>query len=254
MSQTSRLAFAGALQAAIEEAADQLFFVRCPMIYIGGGFTINNNGAFTLTTALTRSYLHSYMYFDANRIAAGVPAGWYYVTMSSTSAGTIFNNVYTSGNATIPTTPVPFVTTGAGAGSNPLSTAITGFNFNLAGGSLGINGILKHEGLVISPGGASVKDLTVHLDANTVSQYGMTSIQHYAFSTPIRNMGIQTRQCTPRQNTAGLSAGGFNTADTNMVLVNDLSVDRSFNFRFNVAATTDYIVLLVLDVTITKID
>ncbi len=233
--------------------ADQLFYCRCPMIYHGAG-TMNNNGAFVLGTALTRTYARAYLYFPANVIGAGVPAGWYYCTFTSTTAGTVFNNVYTTGNVSFPATPTPFVTTGAGAFANALSTAITGFNFNFVGGSMGNNGKLTLEGLGISSGGASVKDLTAHFDSTLFAQYGMTSIQWYSFLTPIKNMGEQIRQTAPRQNTGGQSAGGINTSDTNMTLFNDLSVNRNVNFRFNIASATDYIILLVADITITRID
>lgn len=236
-----------------ERYADQVYFCRCPMIYAGSG-TMGNNGALSAVPALTRTYPRAYMYFPANTIGASVPAGWYYVEMSSASAGTVYNNVYTSGNVNFPVSPTAFVTTGAGAFVNAISTDVAGFNFNLIGGALGNNGILRIQGFAVANNNASVKNLTPQFDALTAAQYTLTSGQWFSFNTAIKNMGEQTRQATQRQNTGGEGVGIGTNSDTNTMGNTDLSVNRNFNFKHNIAATTDFLVLHYSDITITRLD
>lgn len=78
--------------------------------------SIGNNGALTGLTAFPVTYSAGiYLYFPAGAIAAGSAAGKYWTVMSSTTAGTIFNNTYTSGELTAPASNTAFVTTGPGA-------------------------------------------------------------------------------------------------------------------------------------------
>lgn len=236
-----------------ERYADQVYFCRCPMIYAGSG-TMGNNGALSAVPTLTRIYARAYMYFPANVIGAAVPAGWYYVEMSSTSAGTVYNNVYSTGNVSFPASPTPFVSTGAGAFVNATATDVAGFNFNLEGGALGNNGTLRMQGFAVANNSASVKNLTPMFDSLVASQYTLTSAQWFSFNTPIRNMGEQTRQALPRQNTGGEGVGVGTNSDLNTMWNYDLSVNRNFNFKHNIAATTDFLVLHYSDVIITRLD
>jgi len=253
MSQTSRLAFAGALQAAIEEAADQLYYCRCPMIYAGSG-TMGNNGALSAVPTLTRTYPRAYMYFPANVIGAAVPAGWYYVQMSSATAGTVYNNVYTTGNVSFPVSPTAFVSTGAGAFVNAVSTSIAGFNFNLPGGSLGNNGTLRMQGFVVANNTASLKTFEPFFDSSLTGQYTLTNAQWFSFNTPVKNMGEQTRQASPRQNTGGEGMGVGTNSDLGTMYTHDLTTSKNFNFKYNIAATTDFIVLHYSDIIISRVD
>lgn len=87
-----------------------------PMISLSTG-SIGNNGALTAITALPRTIANCYVFVPAGAIAAGVPAAatWYFAQFSSTTAATIFNNIYTTGVPTIPASPTAFATTGPGA-------------------------------------------------------------------------------------------------------------------------------------------
>lgn len=87
-----------------------------PMISLSTG-SIGNNGALTAITALPRTIANCYVFVPAGAIAAGVPAAatWYFAQFASTTAATIFNNIYTTGVPTIPASPTAFATTGPGA-------------------------------------------------------------------------------------------------------------------------------------------
>lgn len=111
------------------------------IIHAGNG-SMGNNGVLTLTTALVATYADAFILFPAGAIATGVPAAaaYYYVQMSSGTAGVVFNNVYTPGSTpVIPLSPTAFVTTGPGAFTG-VSAATVAFSLPIAGNSLGING------------------------------------------------------------------------------------------------------------------
>jgi hypothetical protein len=86
-----------------------------PFVLAGDG-SFGANGAFTLTNPLNAVYSTAYMYFPANAIGAGIPAGWYYCEMDHPNSGHCYNNLYGGG---IPIlyyglpTRLPFTTTGA---------------------------------------------------------------------------------------------------------------------------------------------
>lgn len=85
-----------------------------PMIQVSSG-SMGNNGALTGVTSLPSTFAKCYLYLPASAISAGSTAGWYYAQMSSATAGTVFNNTYTSGTPTVPASPLAFATTGPGA-------------------------------------------------------------------------------------------------------------------------------------------
>ena len=112
-------------------------------VFIPSSGSIGNNCAITLTTALGRTYANIYLYFPAGAIASGSAAGKYFTQMSSSTVGTCFNNLYTSGTPTIPGSPTAFVTTGPGAYTQTTGTAIPLITVAVPGNSLGVNGELQ---------------------------------------------------------------------------------------------------------------
>ncbi len=100
-----------------------------------------NNGAVTLGTSLARTYPACYLYLPAGAISTGSAAGWYYAAMSSGTAGTVYNNVYTSGQPRVPASPTPFVTTGPGAFTGD-TTEEFGPSFTIPAGAMGAYGML----------------------------------------------------------------------------------------------------------------
>jgi len=85
-----------------------------PFVMVSSG-TMGNNGALTGITAVAVAYSRAYVYLPANAISTGSAAGWYYAVFSSTTAATVYNNTYTTGNPTVPASPTAFSTTGPGA-------------------------------------------------------------------------------------------------------------------------------------------
>jgi hypothetical protein len=139
-----------------------------PLIYAGSG-SMANNGALTLTTALTFAYPNAYVYLPTNAISAGSAAGWYYAVFSSTTVATVYNNTYVPAAGTIPTipaTPTAFVTVGPGAyvgGSAEIDVFIAGF----PGGSMGNNGYLEVHSVSTFTNTASAKLATIRWGAGS---------------------------------------------------------------------------------------
>lgn len=142
-------------------------FQRLPVFRPSGG-SIGNNGALTLTTALSRTYSGGiYLYFPANAIYAGSAAGIYYTVMSSTTAGTIYNNTYTGGIPTAPASPTAFVTTGPGAYTQTTS-AVTLVSYTLPGGFAGERGIARLFAQTLCNNSAGTKSMTILMGSSTI--------------------------------------------------------------------------------------
>lgn len=120
-----------------------------PFILAGGTaggssnqFTMGNNGAISTLPVLPTTYSGgAFIYMPANAIFAGSTAGWYWFVASSTTAGTVYNNTYTSGDPklAVPATPTPFVSTGPGLVTQTTSQ-IASLQHIVPGNSMGPNG------------------------------------------------------------------------------------------------------------------
>lgn len=152
-----------------------------------GSFTANNNGAIVLGTALNTAWPNVFMFFKAGDIAAGVPAAdsWLYVTMSTTTAGTAFNNTYTTGIPTIPSSPTAFATTGAGSktGDTGIETAL-----QLTLPALAAMSKISTEIAVQATNNANVKTVTQVLSATTTHTFTANSVGRGAARLAIQNI------------------------------------------------------------------
>jgi len=126
-----------------------------PFILAGGTagastnqFTMGNNGAISTLPTLPATYAGAWIYMPANGIFAGSTAGWYWFVGSSATAGTVYNNTYTTGDpvAAIPTSPTAFVTTGPGVVTQSTSEIIAA-EILIPAGAMGANGHLRYSTL-----------------------------------------------------------------------------------------------------------
>jgi len=209
-----------------------------PFILPSSG-TIGDNGALSALTALPTTYTSCYMYFPVNTIAAGVAAGWYYVVMASTTAGTIYNNVYTSGIPTIPASPTAFATTGPGAYTQTTSSDIASMVFTVPGGLLGTHGSINIQKDLYCINNANVKSVGTKFNATTMHSTTLTSVQMNFVQLSIKNRGVQNKQVITRNNT---NIGGTSTSSNPGYQSIDTSVDFTITEIFNMATATDSIV------------
>jgi hypothetical protein len=161
---------------------------------IASSWTFGSNGALTFAVALPTTFPSAYVYFPLDAIGAGVPAGWYYTTFSSTTAGTVFNDRYLSGTPVIPASPTAFVTA-AGSVVAQTTTAINGIQTTLPGGSMGINGRVIVEALWQANNSGVNKSAAAQLGAQNIATVAMNGSNVMSeIDAKMSNTGVTGRQ------------------------------------------------------------
>lgn len=207
-----------------------------------------NNGAVTLGTALATTYANGWLALPANAIVAGSAAGIYFVQMSSTTVGTVFNNVLGTGIPYVPASPTPFVTTGPGAFTGTAGSVNTILTLPIPAGTLGPNGSLFVQALGSIINNANVKALTVAFGGTNVLQVGSAigSQNIYGFQRTINNRGVQNAQVSY---TSAVVAGSLTeigpTGGGNALLYSavDTSLTQNLTIALSSAVATDYCTL-----------
>lgn len=202
--------------------------------------TMGNNGALSAITALPTTYANAYLWCPANAISAGSAAGWYYTQMSSTTAGTVFNNTYTSGTLAIPGTPTPFVTTGPGAYTQTTGSNIAAYTLAIAGNAIGANGSVFIQALKTLPNTSGNKILTLNYGsyafATQTVNSGSLSVSHVGgFS----NRGVTNAQ-VPLSNAVATIGGNAAAAVFGAI---DSTTSQNLIVYEQLATATDYLVL-----------
>lgn len=136
------------------------------------GATIGaNGGALTLTTALIETYGPTggipydgvWLWFEAAATDTGSLAGFYWCVMTSTTAGTVYNNYLAAGNAGLnkpPTTPTLYTTNAGKVGTTGTTSQILGWiPGSIPAGYLGANGFVEIEMSMRSNSSAGSKQL-----------------------------------------------------------------------------------------------
>lgn len=202
--------------------------------------TMGNNGAFTSGTALATTYANAYFWFAANQIAAGSAAGWYFGQASSATAITVFNNTYSTGQPTIPSSPTPFVTTGPGA-TTGVTTAVTGPQISIAAGALGANGALRISDQWSVNSTAGAKTLATAFSGTSIKSMSLTTSNGYRSINTLYNRGVQNAQVGDQ---FGLTTGGSGLlTGTNEFYAVDFSVAETFQMLMTTAVATDWAVI-----------
>jgi hypothetical protein len=186
-------------------------------VFLPSSGSIGNNGALTLSTALDlNAYANCYLYFPANAIEAGSAAGLYYTVMSSSTAGTIYNNTYTSGVPSIPASPTAFATTGPGAYTQTTATDITLLSFTLPGGALGANGSMFVFPLIAMSSSANTKTMKMNIGGTETNSTQQTTISQQSIPFTFRNKGVVNRNVSNVGSgfTTGSSSPTHTTIDT----------------------------------------
>jgi hypothetical protein len=199
--------------------------------------TMANNGAVTLGTAIPAIYPSCYLHFPANAIVAGSAAGFYYTVMSSTTVGQVFNNTYTTGVPTIPSSPTAFSTTGPGsfAAVTARTTLIT---LTLPGGLMGLNGSIDGESLWSATNNANAKTLFFSFGGTDLFPTAATSALVLHDTRVVGNRGSASVQLAQ----VGSAQGGWSTANTahGYITVNTAS-DVTLTWAATKATATDWL-------------
>lgn len=240
--------------------ANQIAAIGTPFVILPGDgaavgmFFTGTAGAFTLSAAILTNAWNAlkgcWCYLPANFGGKTYPAGWYWAVFSSDTAGILYNNRYSSGIPTRPSTLTPFADNLAGRLTQTTSEITGPTGFNLVGGSMGPSGVIKSH--IRTMGGASgTKTFRQYLDSTVLvfsapttnpngeqliltANQGSESLQ--VNSAPLDNSGVG-------RNTNAFSATNYSAVDT--------SADRTLSYSLQISATGACAILLHADVTVT---
>lgn len=163
-----------------------------PLVLCSSG-TMGNNGALSGLTALPTTLSAAYVWLPAGAIQAASPAGWYYTVFSGASAGTVYQQTYSSGTPTVPATPTPWVSTGPGAFTQTTG-AVTAWNLSVAGGLLGVNGELRLSASWAFASSANTKTFSAAYGAFTFQTATATTTVGLGIASGLQNSGATGHQ------------------------------------------------------------
>ena len=208
-----------------------------PLILQSSG-TMGNNGALSAITSQQIQYTSCYMYFPVNTIAAGVAAGWYYAVMSSTTTATIYNNTYTSGTPTIPTSPTAFATTGPGAYTQT-TAEITALSIPVVAGSMGINGRIKAWLLELTNNNANNKTFKTKFGSTTFTNWSAVSTLEVHNIPSIQNAGATNTQLFIGSTSAATGIPSNTTGVAVATAAEDTTTTLNLTITMQLATATD---------------
>jgi len=215
------------------------FQTDIPLIIAPTG-SMANNGVLTSGTANPATYLKTYTWFPTGAIAAASVAGWYYTVWTTTTAATVFNNVWDGASEPIvPASPVAFATTGPGAFTGPTAEAayitlpmpaanpFSRFKFNLEFAQTNNANAKTCQLRMNTVGGTSLATAT------------LTSFAHARAEIDIANTGVADKQRVYAEVTTA-SAVARSTPALN---AETLSAAYAFALTFTKGTATDVVVL-----------
>lgn len=160
-----------------------------PFILPSNG-TMGNNGALSGIVALPLTYPNAYVYCPAGQVYSGSTAGWYYAQGVSTTALTIFNNLYSSGVPTVPSNPTPFVSTGVGTFTTLANSIyLPAISITIPGGVMGNNGKLRSERIHTMSNTANNKVAGIIYGGTTFAGFTLTTSSQLRELDTIWNSG-----------------------------------------------------------------
>jgi hypothetical protein len=206
--------------------------------------TLSGTGPFTdwtLANPFLTVYSDIYINLPAGAAYSGSLAGWYYSSMSSTTVGTIYDNIYTSGvSLAIPSSPSTISSVAIGEFTQ-ITAIQTAINFTNQGEALGNNGKLNiwidesNNNTTTSKRTAFYIDTTeIHLQASTINVGNPHEII-------LQNRGTQLKQKATRSGVT--SEGAFNSVSGQFFSI-DTSIDHTLKITLQLSgAITDWICL-----------
>lgn len=192
------------------------------------------NGALTLGTALPATYSSGiWLYLPAAAAYTLSPAGIYWCVMTSTTEGTIYNNLLT-GVPTIPTSLTAIVDARGSTAYTGATTEVALITVAVPGGVVGANGSIKmdFEGSHLSSAGA--KTYVIKGGAATWLSSAATTTACARYMPIVRNEGSAAVNVSTGVTAMGLGA--------RTVLLTAVDTSANFNITFNgtLAVDTDY--------------
>lgn len=204
-----------------------------PMLMPSSG-TFTAAGALSGLTAFDQTYANCYLFFPANAIATVSAAGFYFAQMSSTTAGTVFNNVYTSGTPTVPA--VLIACTTASSYTQTTAALVNAITVTVPANSLGVNGSIRVSAMFQNNNSAGTKTYAVKWGgSNTLSTSASTN-QSTNFIREWFNRGVTGTQVTAGTGVTGPGA----TANPTAVKSSDTTTAIDINIQVQLGTATDW--------------
>jgi hypothetical protein len=209
-------------------------------IGIGSGGTIGADGVLTLGRQMGMIYSQGlYLYFPANSIGAGVPAGLYWCIMTTTTAGRIYNNIYTSGTPVPPATPIQFSGTAGSTYVQDLSE-ITLCAISIPANAMGPWGHLRTLWVTSSFSGGATKTYRQRLAGQLLLTSAGSTIACSRFETNVVNSGVSFQKNAGGAAAIGPSVGvSQSMTNTNV----NTALSQVMSYTGQLSSDTDYLVI-----------
>lgn len=203
--------------------------------------TMAANGVVTFGTALPMTYSGGiYLYFKAGAVYSASPAAFFYVVMTNTTVGTVYNNIYSPGSSTlaIPELPTEIIAAGPGAFIGETG-AITAISVTIPGGLMGVNGRVQYQLIGAHTNSAGNKTYSLHFGGQQIHSSNGTTSQTLAIPIfVLANRGREDFQVSSNAATTGTSSAppAATTVNTLVDVVAEIRIQHS-------SAATDCVVL-----------
>ena len=202
-------------------------------------------GGFTLSAAVMTGFVipGGYCYLPANAGGLGNAAGWFYFEMSSTTAGTVYNNGFTPTPGALPAVPASKTAFANPAGGRITQTTadITMLSCSLAAGSMGKNGFLKAGIKIIGSATAGVKTVKLYADSTRMYAFSVTLSPIVDYEAIVQNAGALNAQVNTRSNNvlSALALGLYDDITTfNFANASTLSI------ALTISANTEHMIVV----------
>ncbi len=203
--------------------------------------TLSGTGPFTdwtLSYQFLATYSGVYLYFIAGAVYSGSVAGWYYTVMSSTTVGTVYDNIYTAGTLSIPASPTGIVSAAIGEFTQT-TLAVSGLNFPHTGGMLGINGRAEVFNDAINSPGAGTKTSFLYFDDTQLHFLSATTNVINPHKIIIQNRGKQNSQKVTKSTLTSEAAS--TTASALQYPDIDTAVNGTWKIVLKINAANDFV-------------
>ena len=175
-----------------------IFQTAVPFVIPSSG-SIGNNGALSGITALPATITQGYFYFPLHAISSTSAAGLYWVVMTNTTTGTIYNNTYTSGQPVVPASPTAFVTTGPGSYTQTTGSAINLVQAVVPGNSIGPDGSFSFLPACSVNANSNSKYQFMTFGGQQIVNYGLSTLGYGETPRNLINRGATNIQVAENQ-------------------------------------------------------
>lgn len=229
------------------------------IIFAGDGgsngliFSGSGSGAFSLSAQVMANFIppRFYAYLPADQAYSGSAAGWYYGTMSTTTAGVLYADVYDPTTGVVPTVPPSPTTLPVTKLTRLTQTTSEITALQVTANPIGANGLITETIKAVGTATAGTKTLQCRIGSTSVYSFGWTASSVVIEGTfSVQNSGSETEQIVTRGGSF-IGQTGVTTLGGNEFKSVDLSSPFLFKNTMQIAANTESFALWFKSVNIT---